>query len=377
MTTLLEVVFWACAGLIAYTHVGYPVVLWVIGRFRRGGPSAGGPELPRVALIVAAHDEEDVIAAKVENALAQDYPRERLRVVVASDGSTDGTAEAARRAGADSVLDLERAGKIAAQNSAAEGEAPGAEVLAFSDANCFWEPEALRRLAAAFDDPDVGYACGLVRFEESGGDNQEGLYWRFETWVRGLESKAGGVTAGNGGIYAVRARDYLPLPPSSSHDLSFPFELAKRGRRSVYVPAARASERMVPTLAGEFDRKRRMMVGLWDIVVGEGMLSPRGYGPLYAFQIVSHRLLRYLTPLLHALALLVNVALLGEGTVYVATLALQGAFLLAAALGRFVPLSPFRVARYYVLVTASIAAGLWDRLRHGPGGAWDRTEGTR
>jgi cellulose synthase/poly-beta-1,6-N-acetylglucosamine synthase-like glycosyltransferase len=185
------------------------------------------------------------------------------------------------------------------------------------------------------------------------------------------------VTAGNGGIYAVRGDAYLQLPAGASHDLSFPFELAKRGRRSLYAPWAVAEERMVPTLEGEFARKRRMMVGLWDIVVREGMISPRGYGTLFAFQIASHRLLRYLTPLLHLVALAANVALLGRGWVYTVTLALQAALLLAALLGRYLDLAPLRIARYYVLTTASIAAGLWDRARRGTPGTWEKAEGTR
>ena len=134
---------------------------------------------------------------------------------------------------------------------------------------------------------------------------------------------------------------------------------------------------MVPTLEGEFARKRRMMVGLWDIVVGEGMLSPRGYPPLYAFELASHRLLRYLTPFLHLVVLAANVALLGQGRVYVATLAIQGAFLAAALLGRVLPLAPLRFARYYTMTTASIAAGLWDRARRGAPGTWEKAEGTR
>jgi cellulose synthase/poly-beta-1,6-N-acetylglucosamine synthase-like glycosyltransferase len=195
--------------------------------------------------------------------------------------------------------------------------------------------------------------------------------------VREMESALAGVTAGNGAIYAVRASAYVPLAPSGSHDLSFPFELAKRGLRSLFVPWAAAEEKMVPTLEGEFARKRRMMVGLWDIVVGEGMLSPRGYPPLYAFELVSHRLLRYLTPLLHLVALAANLALLGEGWVYAATLAVQLALIASAVLGRWLPLAPLRIARYYVMTTASIVAGLWDRFRHGPPGAWEKAEGTR
>jgi cellulose synthase/poly-beta-1,6-N-acetylglucosamine synthase-like glycosyltransferase len=374
---VLEAVFWICAGLIAYTHLGYPLVLRGLVSLRQHPTLRPGTweEPPRVSLIVAAYDEEAVIAAKVANALALDYPRERLELIVASDGSTDATVERARAAGADLVLDLPRGGKIAAQNAAAE-RASG-ELLAFSDANSEWRPDALRHLIEPFADPAIGYACGQVRFVDEGGGNLEGAYWRYEMAVREMESALAGVTAGNGAIYAVRSAAYVPLAPSASHDLSFPFELAKRGLRSLYVPWARAEEKMVPTLEGEFARKRRMMVGLWDIVVGEGMLAPHGYSPLYAFELFSHRLLRYLTPLLHLIVLAANVALLGEGWVYTATLAIQVAVIAAAILGRWLPFAPFRIGRYYVMTTASIAAGLWDRVRHGPPGAWEKAEGTR
>jgi cellulose synthase/poly-beta-1,6-N-acetylglucosamine synthase-like glycosyltransferase len=296
-------------------------------------------------------------------------------LIVASDGSADDTVERARAAGADLVLDLPRGGKVVAQNAGAE-RASG-EIVAFSDANCLWAPDALRHLVEAFADPEVGYVCGQVRFTDPGGGNLEGAYWRYEMAVREMESALAGVTAGNGGIYAVRRDSYVALPPSGSHDLSFPFALAKRGRRSLYAPRARAEERMVPTLEGEFARKRRMMVGLWDIVVGEGMLSPRGYPPLYAFELASHRLLRYLTPFLHLVAFAANIALLGQGWVYAATFAAQVALLAAALLGRALPLAPLRFARYYAMTTASIAAGLWDRARRGAPGTWEKAEGTR
>lgn len=376
--SILALLFWLCSGLIVYTHAGYPLVLRALVKLRRRptlAPGAALDELPRVSLIVAAYDEEGVIAAKVANALALDYPRKRLELIVASDGSADATAERARAAGADLVLDLPRGGKAAAQNAAAE-RASG-EILAFSDANSAWAPDALRHLVEPFADPAVGYACGQVRFLDPVGGNLEGAYWRYEMAVREMESALAGVTAGNGAVYAVRRDAYIPLPPPGSHDLSFPFRLAKRGLRSLYVPWARAEEKMVPTLEGEFARKRRMMVGLWDIVAGEGMLSPRGYPPLYAFEIASHRLLRYATPFLHAVALAANVALLSQGWVYTVTLAIQLAVLIAAVLGRWLPLVPLRVARYYAMTTASIAAGLWDRLRKGPPGAWEKAEGTR
>ncbi|HWJ42895.1 MAG TPA: glycosyltransferase [Solirubrobacterales bacterium] len=331
--------------------------------------------MPTVSLIVPAYDEEEVIAAKVANALALDYPRGRLQVVVASDGSTDATAERARAAGADLVLALAPGGKVAALNAAAE-RASG-EVLAFSDANSVWAPDALRQLVAPFADPKVGYVCGQVRFLDPAGGNLEGAYWRYEMVVREMESALAGVTAGNGAIHAVRRDAYVPLAPSGSHDLSFPFLFAKRGLRSLYAPAARAEEKMVPTLEGEFARKRRMMVGLWDIVVGEGMVSPRGYRPLFAFEIASHRLLRYLSPLLHLVAFVANAFLLGDGWFYVLAFALQLGLVAAALLGRALPIAPFRIARYYAMTTASIAAGTWDRWRRGAGGRWEKAAGTR
>ena len=246
---------------------------------------------------MAAHDEEDVIAAKVSDALGQDYPAGRLEVVVASDGSGDATVERARAAGAHLVLDLPRGGKVQAQDAAVARARH--DLLAFSDANAAWAPDALRHLVAPFADPAIGYACGLVRFVGGDGTNQEGLYWRYETWVRGLESGLGGVTAGNGAIYAVRRTAYRPVDPRVSHDLSLPFALVKDGWRAVFEPRARAVEKMVPSVEGEWRRKRRMMAHAWPMVLGGALLDPRGYAPLYAFQVLSHRALRYASPLLH------------------------------------------------------------------------------
>jgi cellulose synthase/poly-beta-1,6-N-acetylglucosamine synthase-like glycosyltransferase len=385
VSTAAAILFWTSAALLVYTHLGYPVVLWLLTRRRskplgtfgpyRGQNRANDEELPTVSLIVPAYDEEEVIADKVANALALDYPRERLQVIVASDGSSDATAERARAAGASLVLELPPGGKVAALNAAAE-QAAG-EILAFSDANSVWSRDALRRLVAPFVDPGVGYVCGQVRFLDPEGGNLEGAYWHYEMAIREMESALGGVTAGNGAIYAVRRDAYIPLAASGSHDLSFPFLLAKRRLRSLYAPGARAEEKMVPTIEGEFARKRRMMLGLWDIVIAEGMLSPRGYPPLFAFEVASHRLLRYLSPLLHVVLFLANLALLGDGWLYVATFVVQLAVLLGALLAPSIPFLPLRVARYYVLTTASIATGLWDRLRHGAGGRWEKAEGTR
>ena len=196
-----------------------------------------------MSLIVAAHDEQSVIAAKVANALALDYPRELLEVIVACDGCADATARARARGGRGP-----RAGAGARRQDPRPGRggasARDGEIVAFSDANALWEPDRrARRSSARSPIPRVGYACGQVRFVRSrgrGATNQEGLYWRYEMAVRGLESRLSSITAGNGAIYATRRDTYLVVDPIMGHDLSFPFNMVKRGWRAVYVPQARA-----------------------------------------------------------------------------------------------------------------------------------------
>ena len=370
MRTALEVCFWASAGLIAWTHLGYGAALALLARAfarpaRRPRQDARASVLPSLSLIIAAHDEEAVIAQKVRNARALDYADTLVEVITLFYG------QAFREA-------------IGLFQDAAVARARG-EIVAFSDANAQWRPDAARERVGAFADPRVGYACGQVRFTRaapagSGAPNQEGIYWRYELAVRELESRLCSVTAGNGAIYATRRSAYMVVDPIMGHDLALPFKMVKRGLRAVYVPQAQASERMVPSLAGEFARKRRMMSHTWPIVLRGGMLSPRGYPPGYALMILSHRVLRYATPGLHALALAANVALLAIGGVsplYTVTLALQLALLVAAALAGPLPARPLLIARYYVLTTASPAAGLWDWLRHGTSASWVAAEGTR
>jgi len=380
--TAILILFWASTVLLLYTQVGYAMLLALLTRVRPapgqlapGQPASPASGPPSVSVIVAAYAEQEVIADRVANLRALDYPADRLEVVVACDGSPDATVARALAAGADLVLELERGGKIRAQDAGVD-RARG-EVVAFSDANVLWDPGALRALVAPFADPRVGYVCGDVRFVNQRGTNQEGLYWRYEMAVRRLESRLSSVTGGNGAIYATRREAYLVVDPIMGHDLSFPFNMVKRGWRAVYAPEARASEKMVPTIEGEFARKRRMMSHGWPIVVRGGMLSPRGYDPLYALMIFSHRVLRYLSPFLHVIALVTSLALLGHGWVYVAAVAIQLAVLGAAALGSLVPARPLLVARYYVLTSASLAAGLWDWLRHGTPVGWEPAEGTR
>jgi cellulose synthase/poly-beta-1,6-N-acetylglucosamine synthase-like glycosyltransferase len=381
-------VFWLCAALVVYAQAGYGVLLALLARVG-GGPGPAPPlapdaELPPVSVIVAAYQEEAVIAEKVANLRALDYPADRVEIVVACDGSPDATPRRAREAGADQVLELPRGGKIRAQDAGVR--AARGEIVAFSDANAFWEPDALRQLVAPFAmvtspakaaGARVGYVCGQVAFVNDGGSNQEGLYWRYEMLLRGLESRLASVTGGNGAIYATRREAYVEVDPIMGHDLSFPFTMVKRGWRALYAPDARATEKMVPSIEGEFARKRRMMTHGWPIVLRGGMLSPRGYSPLYALMIVSHRLLRYASPFLHAAVLSTSLVLARRSRMYAAALAAQLLVLAAAALAPRLRLKPFLVARYYVLTTAALAAGLYDVLREETEAGWEPPAGTR
>ncbi len=373
--TAIALVFWLAAALLVYAQVGYGLLLAGLARLMRPpAPVRWTGELPLVSVIVAAYHEADGIAARVANLRGLDYPA--LEVIVAVDGSGDATAESARAAGADRVLELPRAGKVPAQN-AAVAVARG-EILAFSDANASWAPDALARLVDAFGDPRTGYVCGDVSFTAvDGATNQEGVYWRYEMFLRRQESALASITAGNGAIYAVRREAYLVMAPVMSHDIALPFKLVKRGWRARYEPAARASEKMAPSIEGEFRRKRRMASRAWPTVVAGGMLSPRGYGLTYALMIFSHRILRYASPLLHLIALAANALLLGQGWVYVVTFALQLGLIAAAVLAPLLPLRVTLIARYYVWTTASLAVGLLDWLAGHQRVMWEPVEGTR
>jgi cellulose synthase/poly-beta-1,6-N-acetylglucosamine synthase-like glycosyltransferase len=378
--TVVAVIFWVSVGVLVYTQLGYPLLLALLARvLPAAAPPAPRSTAPRVSLIVAARNEESVIGVKVANALALDWPRDKLELIVCADGCTDATVARAREAGADVVLDLARCGKIPALDAGVA--ASHGELLVFSDANVSLEPDALARLADAFADPKVGYACGQVRFvqaaEGSGADNQEGLYWRYEMAVRTLESRLRSVTAGNGGIHAARRDAYVVIDPRMDHDIYLPFHMVKQGLRAVYVPEALGVEKMVPSIGGEFSRKRRFMSHVWITVLRGGMLSPRGYGPVYGLEILSHRVLRYSAPALHLIAFATNAALLGQGPVYIACFAAQLALLAAAALAGVLRIGPLLAARYYVAMNAAIALGLLDFLTRETPTWWEAPEGTR
>jgi glycosyltransferase involved in cell wall biosynthesis len=373
---VLKILFWASLGAILWTHVGYPLLVAAFSAVRRNRV-AKGDQTPSVAVVAAAHNEEGVIARLVESLLAQDYPG-RIEVVVASDGSTDRmdalVEELAGRDGRVRLLRCPRGGKVAAQNAAVR--TIEADIVAFADAGAVWEPDALRMLVRSLADPEVGYVAGKVAFRKSEGTNREGLYWRYELWLRGRESALGSITGGNGAIYAMRRADYVEVDPRFGHDLTFPYVTVQHGKRAVYDADARAWDRPARDLEHEYGRKVRMFEHCWLILLRGGML--RGVGPVYLFELLSHRVLRYASGILHVILLGTSLALVGSGLVYELVLAAQVALLVLAAAGRLrIPIPGGTVAYYYVLVTWATLAALFRYVRFGVAPVWEKVEGTR
>jgi len=369
---ILKGLFWVSLGGLAWTHVGYPLAAAGLRRVR-GREVAKDDVTPSVTLIVPAHDEEDVIGRRVENLLELDYPADRLQLVVASDGSTDRTNEiVASFDGRVRLLDCERAGKLPSMNRAVrETES---DVVAFGDANATWAPDALRKLVRSFADPDVAYVCGQVRFQRDDGTNKEGLYWRYEMWLRENESGLGSITGGNGAIYAVRRSDYVEWP--FGHDLGFPALMVQHGRRAVYEPEALAFEKPSRDIEDEYRRKVRMLPWSWRHLFEAGSL--RGVPPLYFWELVSHRVLRYASGFLHVTLLATSIALVGEGFVYQAVLAAQAAWLALAAAGRLgLKVPGGGIAYYYLLMSWATIVALGRYLREGAPLMWEKAEGTR
>ena len=361
---MLKAVFWGSLGALAWTHAGYPLAAGALARVRERRVAKDPSWEPTVTVIVAAHNEERVIERRLENLLALDYPAEKLELVVASDASSDATNELVETVAAREprvrLLDCPRGGKVAAQDRAVRETQ--SEVVAFSDANARWAPDALRHLVASLADPEVAYACGRLRLEDAAGSNREGLYWRYELWLREQESRLGSITGGNGSIYALRRRSYVEVDPKWGHDLAFPYRMVQSGKRAVYEPAALAFEQPTPTNEAEYARKVRMFEHCWEITLRGSML--RRLPPGYLVAMVSHRVLRYGSGVLHLALVATSVALAPAGWAY--ALVLLGQLALLAAFVARVPL-----ARYYAYVTWATAQALWNYLRRGVPAAWD------
>ena len=379
MTLVLEILFWTSLAALVWTHLAYPLVIAVWAR-AHPWPVAEADILPMVSLIIPAYNEESVIVSKLENALELDYPSELLEILVTSDASTDRTHEIVAGYADRGVrlLVCPRGGKVAAQDLAVR-ETTG-EVVAFGDANVRWERDALRRLVRPFADPRVGMACGYVRLvNPSGGTNQEGLYWRYEMWLRERESRVHSVTGSNGAIYAVRRDAYREVDPRFGHDMSFPYLMVQNGYRAVYEPSARGVESMTTDIEDEFRRKVRMFEHAWLMLFQGRMFGIRRLGPTYWIELVSHRLLRYWSGPLHIVLLVTSIALATHGWIYAAVLAAQLIGLAAALLSILLRgrLRVLRVLHYYLLVTLATVVALTGYLRHGVPATWDKAAGSR
>ena len=362
---VLLVLFWASLAALAWTHVLYPLLAIGLSRLVPRPVREGDLE-PTVVVIVAAYNEETVIARRLENLLELDYPRDRLQIVVSSDASDDRTEAVALEFSGVRVISNPRGGKVAAQDRAVR--LTDSEIVAFTDANATWAPDALRVLVRPFADPDVAYVCGQLHIVGADGANQEGVYWRYELGVRDAESRLGSVTGGNGSIYALRRSDYVEVDPRFGHDLALPYLMVQHGRRAVYEPGAAAYEKATPTNETEYRRKVRMFEHCWLIVARGRML--RRLGLQYGVAIFSHRHLRYASGILHVVLLVTSFALIAQGFVYDLVLAAQLGLLLAAAVG-------VGIARYYVLVTWATLVALWNYVRRGVPATWEAAEGTR
>jgi cellulose synthase/poly-beta-1,6-N-acetylglucosamine synthase-like glycosyltransferase len=395
---VLPAVPWIALGLVAFSYVAYPLVLAALGavhdlrgalRFLAGGRDrrerAGPAEWPRLTLVVAAFDEEGCIREKVLNCLALDYPPDKLEIVIGCDGCTDRTAAVARAAGGDRVRVVElspRSGKAAVL--ARLVPAASGDVVVLTDANVTLEPGAVRALARRFRDPEVGAVVGRLRLHNPRDDRfEESIYWKYETFLKYLEGKLGCVLGANGGLYAIRRILFGPLAPDTIiEDFVVPVRIAVRGWRVPFEPAAIAHEETAEDAQKEFGRHARIGAGNWQSLARvPDVLDPRTGFVFFAF--VAHKLLRWATPFLLAIALAASLALSVEPDAWLhRALALaQLAFYGLAFAGWQAAAGPHlrraaSAAHYFVAMNVALAVGLWRFVRGTQRATWQRTDRT-
>jgi len=344
MTLILEVLFFSGLGLIIYTYLGYPFLLSL--KNKKSFEVDNSYE-PSVSFIIAAFNEEKGIQSKLENTLTLDYPKEKLEIIVASDGSTDRTVQIAEGIEGVKVMSLERRGKTSAQNSASK-EAFG-EILVFSDANGYYSTNALRKLVRNFADPKVGSVCGELRYK---GGNAEGMYWRYEVMIKKLESRMGKLLGANGCIYAVRKSDYVELPDYVISDFVEPLKVYEQGKNVIYEEEAIAWEDNPPET---LKRKRRIILrSLQSLNYLSNLLNPVRSRKLF-WQLVSHKILRWFISFILIIIFISNVILLSEGTFYQLMMFAQVMSYLSATVNQTV--------RYLLVVNAASFLGIFDWLR--------------
>lgn len=364
--------------LIATPYIFYPLLLW-LRAYLAADPAQPGAITPHVDLVICAHNEAAVIGARLENALALDYPKECLKIWIASDGSTDATVDIVRSFESARVhcLDLPRGGKAAALNACAA--AGDAEVIAFSDANSLWQPDALRMLMRSFADPQVGGVAGDQRYVEEGVDaHGERSYWSLDRVLKRWQSRAGSVTSATGAIYAVRRELFQPVPPDGTDDFMVSTGVIAQGKRLVFEEEAVALESPASN-AGEYQRKVRILTrGLRAVFYRRGLLRPSRTG-FYAVQLLLHKLWRRLAwiPLLFLLSAPFFAA---DGVFQLLVATGVIGLLVLGAIGFAKPtLRRFKlvdVAVYVLMVNAACAVATKNAVRGHRVSHWDPTGAT-
>lgn len=373
---MAELIFWLCLLLPLYAWLGYPLIVRALPQPARVPAEAtGAPQA--VSVIVAAHNESAHILTKLSVLLDQNYPAESIEILVASDGSTDDTAGLARSL-ADHrirVLDLPRVGKCAALNAAARLATH--PLLVFTDAENHWSPNTLRCLLAAFDDPQVGAAGGELSMPSdgpglSGGD---GVYRRYEAWLRAAEQRAGCVVSADGAILALRRELFEEIPDGVNDDFFLSTCAPARGLRIAHVPEARVIDRGVAKADRQYRRRLRVTVGgLQSLACRRNLLNPIRHGR-YALALISHKVIRRLAPVLLLPLFVSTLFLQGSGWLYQIALLLQlvayGAGLLGLLDARSRLPRPFRLAGFGLVTLAGMSAGLWQFVRGQRYRLWD------
>ncbi len=365
---MLEAVFFVSAALLVYHYALYPALVIVCAHWVPR-PSVPRPvSWPRVSFIIAAYNEERVIADKLRNTLALEYPKDRLEIIVVSDGSSDATEAIVRLFALQGVISLhepQRRGKTAALNRAVQ-RASG-DIVVFSDANNDFAPDAIRKLVCHFGDPQVGGVCGAkhiipdAKRQSSVGD---GLYWRYESAVKFAESRLGTITNADGEIFAVRRDLYRTVPEHIiNDDAQITLDLVKQGYRVRYEPEAGSYELASIHIRDDFQVKVRMVAGGFQTLV-ENALTLFPLRSWFAWAFFSHKTLRWLAPLFLILALATSAALSPE-PLYLAALVAQIGFYSLALAGYWrIGRGPLPVAIYvpFYFTTMNLAA-LWGLMR--------------
>lgn len=366
--------FWLALAVVAYTYVGYGLLMGLLVRLGvgRAAPSADSTYTPPVTLVVPAYNEAAVLEAKLANCRQLDYPADKLTLLFVTDGSTDGTdTRLARESDVTVLHDPVRMGKPEAMNRAVRHvQTP---VTVFSDANTQLSPDAVRRVAAYFKEPAVGCVAGEKRVvaEDAGSGAGESLYWRYESTVKRWESRVGNVMGAAGELFAIRTDCYAPLPANALlDDFVLSFRIAMQGRRLVYAPEAYALEHGSASLQDEWTRKVRISGGgIQSVIWLAPLLNPFRYG-LLSFQYISHRVLRWtLTPILLLLLLPWNgwLALrLGGlyGWLFLGQLLFYGLALVGWSFERRGRRwKPAYITFYFSMMNAAVFAGAWRYVR--------------